>query len=317
MRRLTVALSALVLIGCGSAAVVSNAPAYKTGISDQGPLTFSNPLYHALNFSVARYITPYDVMTDPAEKARLDAWMTAARADHQRILVSFEHSRKSTAAARKLPSVSAYTKAIKAFKAAYGSKVESVSPWNEVNRCPIAGTLEGQPTCHNPKRTAEYYNAAAKVFRGKKIVALDILDGPDKKARATIQFIKTFKRYAKPAPKIWGLHNYSDTNRFQNGARTKAILKATGSGEMWLTETGGLVALGTSFAYDEQRAKRALGCMFTLAKSNKRITRLYIYQFYGAPKGARFDAGLVDQSGAVKRPGYATALHRTAGSCSK
>src|SRR5439155_26333838 len=43
-----------------------------------------------------------------------------------------------------------------------------------------------------------------------------------------------------------------------------------------------IVQFGRSFPYNTHRAARALGCMFTLARQNSRIKRLYIYQFNGA-----------------------------------
>ena len=92
------------------------------------------------------------------------------------------------------------------------------------------------------------------------------------------------------------------------------MLKATGKGELWLTETGGIIALGSSFPYDQARAAKALGCMFSLAKSNSRIKRLYIYQFHGWPVGARFDAGLINPDNTV-RPGYAVVQKRSATGC--
>jgi hypothetical protein len=286
--------------------------AYRVGISDQQASTFSNPLYAPLKLSIARYITPYDVMGDRVQLAKLDPWLRGARLAKQRILVSFEHSRKKGKEA-KLPSVAAYTKELRRFKKAYPF-VKEISPWNEVNRRSFklpGGGVEGQPTWNKPKRAAEYYVAARKVFRGSKIVALDILD--ENNVRPALKYIRTFRRYAKPAPKIWGLHNYSDTNRFST-QRTKAVLKATGSGELWLTETGGIVALGTSFPYDQNRAARALGCMFSLAKSNRRVKRLYIYHFNGEQRGARFDAGLVNPDN-TKRPGYAVVQKRSATGC--
>ena len=44
-------------------------------------------------------------------------------------------------------------------------------------------------------------------------------------------------------PSIWGLHNYSDVNRLQSW-RTRELSKALG-GQVWLTETGGIVQFGT------------------------------------------------------------------------
>src|SRR3954453_6627164 len=186
------------------------------GISDQNPSTFSDPLYAAAKLTVARYVVPFDVTSDPAQKARFDAWLTAARAAHQKVLVSFEHSRLSRKAAGKLPSAKAYKKAITAFKSRYGSKVTDISPWNEVNRKYDAARGEGQPTWNKPATSATYYGVARKVFAGKHIVALDILDQPTVTfpLRSIRSFRSALRKQHLPTPRIWGLHPYSDINRF-------------------------------------------------------------------------------------------------------
>jgi hypothetical protein len=106
-------------------------------------------------------------------------------------------------------------------------------------------------------------------------------------------------------PSLWGLHNYSDTNRFSS-SRTRAIL-AIVPGQVWLTETGGIVQFGGAFPNKKgsglTRAARALSFMFHIAGSNSRIKRLYIFQWSGATEAARFDAGLMDP-GYNPRPGY-------------
>ena len=43
--------------------------------------------------------------------------------------------------------------------------------------------------------------------------------------------------------------------------------------------------------------------MFRLAHMSRRINRVYIYQWTGAPRSARFDAGLTDVHG-HPRPAY-------------
>ncbi len=312
MRRLT---PLLVLLVAALAFPAGASAAATFGISDQQAGTFSNPLFKPLKSKVARYITPYDVMSDADQRDRLDAWIKGATAAKQRILVSFEHSRRPGREGR-LPSVAEYTREIRKFKKKY-PRVKEISSWNEVNRRYDAARREGQPTWKSPKRVAEYYMAARKVFKGSKIVGLDILD--ENNPNRSIKFIQSFKRYAKPAPKYYGVHNYSDTNRFSQ-SRTRRMIKAIGKGaEVWLTETGGIVALGsgtnTSFPYDEQRAARALGCMFDIARDQKQVKRLYVYQFNGAAQGASFDAGLVDFSGTIARPGYEVAQKRRARNC--
>jgi Glycosyl hydrolase catalytic core len=311
MRRTLLPIAALIAV----LAVPAGAGAYTLGVSDQQAGTFTNPLFAPLKFKAARFITPYDVMDSPADKAQLDAWLTAARGAHQKILVSFEHSHRGSRA-KNLPTVAAYTKELKKFKKAYPF-VTQISPWNEVNRKIFAvgdGTYQGQPTWNSPKRVAQYYMAARKVFPGKTIVGIDILD--ENNVNRTIKYLTSFLRYAKPTPKIIGFHNYSDTNRFST-TRTKRVL-ATFHGKVWLTETGGIVKLGTSFPFSLSRAQRALGCMFTLAKTNSRISALFVYQFNPAPdpQTARFDAGLINPDG-TPRPGYDVVKTRKARSCHK
>jgi hypothetical protein len=295
--------------------VASASSSATVGISDQQAATFTNPLYKPLKLKVARYIAPYDVLDEPDQKAAWESWLKAARGAHQKILISFEHSRLSTEY-NKAPSVSAYTKQLKAFKAAYGPSFD-VSPWNEVNVCQAAGRTEGQPAkiCKSktgPKLVAQYYSAARKVFKGRKIVGLDVLDG--KNVGPALSYIKKFKKYAKPLPKYWGLHNYSDTNRGST-SRTSKMIKAIGSpkAEIWLTETGGQLKLrGREFG--ENEAAKALKCMFSMPKKFRQIKRLYIYQFWGAPPSNDFDAGLVGVDGS-KRKGYSVVQHRTSGKC--
>lgn len=312
MRRALPALLALSLLALPSAA--SAGP--RVGVSDQLASTFSSPLYAPLHLTMARYIAPWDVMSRPADRAQLVAWVAAAQLAHQRILVAFEvsHTRGHQ---RKLPSRAAYTKAITKFHKAY-RQIKEIQPWNEVNRQQHSaggGYLVGQPTWRNPKMAAVYYMAARRVFKHDKVTGLDILDQAN--VKPAVKYIKTFLRYAHPRPKYWGFHNYSDTNRFSS-KRTRALLAATRSGEVWLTETGGIVRLGHSFPYSTSRAAKALGCMFTIAKSNRRIKRLYIYQFNGVARGASnaFDAGLLNANGTA-RPGYNVVKHRKARRCHK
>jgi hypothetical protein len=280
-----------------AAPATSHATLY--GFSEQQAAMFSNPLYTKLKKAkVARYIAPYDVASDRRnlrDKELMDAWMAGARARKVRVLVSFYYDRDHPL---RLPSVAKYTKAMKAFKKAYPD-VREISPWNEANRDARREKRFAGPSA---KTAAKYYLAARKVFKGRKIVGLDILDGT--KINQTIRYIRAFQKATRKHPnKIWGLHNYSDTNRFTSH-KTKAILRAV-RGEVWLTETGGLVKFGKNFPRNEARAAKALKYMFKLAGSNKRIKRLYIYQWTGANPHDVFDAGLVSPDGLKTRKGYA------------
>ena len=66
------------------------------------------------------------------------------------------------------------------------------------------------------------------------------------------------------------------------------------------------------------RAAKALGCMFTLAKSNSRITAVFVYQFNPAagPRD-RHVRRRADQPGRLDAPGYAVVKSRKARSCHK
>ncbi len=82
-------------------------------------------------------------------------------------------------------------------------------------------------------------------------------------------------------------------------------------GDVWLTETGGIVTFitpsgGTLFRTSESRANRATKRMFGLAKKyRRRIKRLYIYHWRQPVGDNRFDAGLLRKDGSA-RPAFNT-----------
>jgi hypothetical protein len=312
---------ALLVTALAAVALPASASAATVGVSDQQANTFTNPLFTPLKLKVARYIAPYDVATAGTDRANFEAWLTAARAAHQTILISFEHSRDPSKY-NKAPSVSAYTKALTAFTKKYG-KAFDVTPWNEVNVCQAAGRQEGQPSkiCKSatgPKLVAQYYSAALKVFPGRKVTAIDLLDGSN--VGGAVSYLTKFKRYVKGSPKYWGIHNYSDTNR-GSYSRTSRLIKTIGNkkAQVWLTETGGQLRLrgvwaGGSESAAETKAASALKCMFSMPKKYKQITRLYVYQFNGAPVSNDFDAGLINIDNTTRK-GYGVVQKRQSGTC--
>ncbi|HEY7620041.1 MAG TPA: hypothetical protein VH834_09725, partial [Solirubrobacteraceae bacterium] len=76
-------------------------------------------------------------------------------------------------------------------------------------------------------------------------------------------------------------------------------------GEVWLTETGGIVGLRTrdgqvSLPRDELRARASVAYAFELARAfSNRVERMYLYQWQTDPDG-RFDAGLVRADGSAR-----------------
>lgn len=312
MRRLV--LSSLLLV-LALAAAPDGASAAGFGISDQQASTFTNPLYKPLKLKYARYVAPYDIMSDQLQFDRFAAWYGAAHKAHQRIIVSFEHSR-TPGKERTLPTKGQFTIAMKKFHRTF-PQVKEINTWNEVNRCQTGSRTEGQPKgiCKGAKGAKllnTYYGIDRKVFKRDTVIPLDVLD--EQNPAPAIKYVKAFKKVARPLPKIWGLHNYSDTNRLSQ-TRTKKIIKAIGSkGDIWLLETGGQLKLG-SRNFGEARAAKALQCMFSIVKKNKRIKRAYVYQFNGDVPQSSFDAGLIDVDGVTTRKGYDVVRKRKTGGC--
>jgi hypothetical protein len=258
------------------------------GIADQKAATFSDPLFRKLGVARSRLNTPWNsIFTEPD---RLNQWLSAARADGVEPLVAFEHARGDLCPAKPcgLPSVASYSKAVAAFHQRY-PWVHLLQPWNEANSAT-------QPTGKRPERAAAYYEAVRRICPNCTITAADVLDGSN-----LTRWLTRFKAalHGTPAP-LWGLHNYSDTNRFRTTG-TKRMLSLV-PGEIWFTEAGGIVSFTTAdgrtaLPYDEQRAARAIRFLFRLAALSPRITRTYIYQWKIDFPGNRFDAGLVSANG--------------------
>ncbi|MGD1050580.1 MAG: hypothetical protein ABR947_05870 [Solirubrobacteraceae bacterium] len=319
------ALSAGPAIGAGahSAAVSSRTSSKKkaapkpparisatVGIGDDSPGMFSNGQFKALHTRIARYVTPYDVIVHPNVDAlgRLRQWLNAASRAGIQPLIAFYHSNVTP---KRMPSVGTYTQDVKKFLRAF-PQVRLLQPWDEANRGTVKEPGDSY-TSPSAKQSAQYYLALSSACGRCTIVGLDVLDSTD--VPATISYLNQFKKDVgrKHMPRIWGLHNYSDTNRFHDTG-TKAVLADT-TGQVWLTETGGIAKLSGDFSFNLSRQAKATTYMFALSRLSKRITRLYVYQWTGGnAKHEAFDAGLVDIHG-KPRPAYCVVyeqLRRTA-----
>ena len=209
-----------------------------------------------------------------------------------------------------------------AFKKEYGKSFD-VTPWNEVNVCQAKGR-HGGPARQDlqvrdrPKLVAQYYSAARKVFSGRKVTAIDILDGSN--VGGAVAYLASSRSYVKGTPSTGA----STTTATPTAGRTRAtsrLIKTIGDkkAQVWLTETGGQLRLrgvyaGGTESRAETKAASALKCMFSMPKRYKQITRLYIYQFNGAPESNDFDAGLISIDNA-KRKGYTVVQKRQSATC--
>jgi hypothetical protein len=264
----------------------------RVGVGDSSFRMFEDPNWQSLGLRISRIVVPYDVIRRGGwERQQLEDHLAGARAHGVEPLVAFNHSRHAETG----PTVAQYRADMQRFAAAH-PEVRLITPWNEAN-------WRGQPTATNPRLAADFYNQTLTVFPDARIVAADVLD-----QAGVLDWLRTFRTYAYKHPQLWGIHDYLDANHFVPAAEstTAKILKYL-PGEVWLTETGGIVESST-FAHDEQRAARAITHVFELAALSTRITRVYLYNWYGITKPKMWDSGLVAADG-TPRPGLA-ALRR-------
>jgi hypothetical protein len=275
------------------------ASSYLTGIGDETTEMFGDPNWAQLHTKIARYIVPYDAAVHSFSLDKAKLWIKAAESQHVQILVAFYHSEYSPT---KMPSIGQYRHDVQKFVKLF-PHVKQYQSWNEANRGNIRHVL-ASPSAGS---AAKYYQALLRICKGCTVVGLDVLDANN--ISPTLRYIAEFKRQVRrlhtTMPRYWGLHNYSDINRLQS-FRTRELSRAFG-GQVWLTETGGVVKFGGAFPNRHgsglRRAAKVLGYMFNVAASQSRIKRLYIYDWTGGTTRTRFDAGLTDNHH-VPRPGY-------------
>jgi len=266
------------------------AATYLTGVGDEQSEMFVNPLWQQLHTKIVRYIVPYDAAVRSYSLDQAKLWIHAAEARHQQILVAFYHSEYTPT---KLPSVASYQRDVQKFVKLF-PRVHQYQSWDEANRGQIPRVLASPSAA----AAAKYYQALIRVCKGCTAIGLDVLDqaniGP------TLRYVAEFKheigKLRTIMPRIWGLHNYSDVNRLESW-RTREISRALG-GQIWLTETGGIVQFGGAFPNVRgsglTRAAKVLKYMFAVASSQHQIKRLYIYDWTGGINSTRFDAGLTN-----------------------
>jgi hypothetical protein len=246
---------------------------------------FADARFAALGIDKVRLVASYDTTSVRFERDLVDTWLAGARRAGIEPFITFGHSRVHPT---RLPSVAAFRAAFRAFQRRYPD-VRVYAPWNEINHV-------SQPTSRSPRRAAEYYNVVKAECPSCTVLAGDVLD-----QAGMGRYLAEYRRHLVGTPAIWGLHNYADTNRFRDTGLRELL--AAVPGDVWLTETGGIVSFGRSFPPDEARAAKAVRYAIKLARDHSRVKRLYLYNWTGSPRGARFDAGLVAPDGTT-RPGY-------------
>ena len=246
------------------------ASSYLMGIGDEETEMFGEPLWKQLHTKIARYIAPYDAAVKPFSLTQAQLWIHGCRTAAQQVLVAFYHSEYTPT---KMPSVAPYQQDVQKFVKT-SRNVHQYQPWDETNR----GNIRVCWRARRASASAQYYQALLRVCKGCTVLGLDVLDAEN--ISPTLAYISEFKseigKLRTVMPSIWGLHNYSDINRLQS-FRTREIARALG-GQVWLTETGGIVQFGGAFPNRNgsglTRAAKVLDYMFNVAGSNSRIKRL-------------------------------------------
>jgi hypothetical protein len=175
-------------------------------------------------------------------------------------------------------------------------RVRDWVPWNETNG-PAA--LTGR----RPDRAAAYYDIVTRLCRRCNVVAGDVLDIPN-----MASWIRSFQRHTRTRPRIWGVHNYHDANSL--GSKTTRLLLRLVRGQIWLTETGGVIRMRVRTRrgvrmrnYGIGHAARATRHALDLARISPRIRRIYLYHWLAPARFTTWDSALTDFR-MRPRPGY-------------
>jgi hypothetical protein len=210
-----------------------------------------------------------------------------------RPLIGYEHS-WIAGRHRQLPGAAQLARQFRRLHARY-PWVTEFATWNEANYC-------GQPTCRSPALVAAYYLQMRHICPACNVLGAELLDVP-----GMVAWVRDFRRALGYEPETWGLHNYIGANRLQS-ASTRALLSAT-RGQIWFTETGGVVARHNHSAHDfpESPAHAAAVTRFVfdrLARLSGRIKRVYLYQWdAGTHRREPWDSALIGPRG-TPRPAF-------------
>ncbi|MDQ3739361.1 MAG: hypothetical protein M3389_00325 [Actinomycetota bacterium] len=261
------------------------------GIAEEKPDVFTDPLFLSLGMKIARRSVAWDTFQYDWQIAEIDTWMKAAQAAGIRPLITFNRSRVER---HVIPTRAQWLQGFNEFRRRY-PWVRDYAASNESNHTP--------PTVHNPKLAAQYYTDMRKACRHCKVAAATLNEQPSKKLMET--WVKTFRKaLGRHKPKYWAIHNYYGANNFSLSG-TRRLLRATKSGEIWVTETGGLVVRRSgNFAgklkmkEGAAHATRAWRFIFDkMLTVSPRIKRAYLFHWSATGPTDTWDSGLVGPDG--------------------
>ena len=274
------------------------------GVSDQSPQLFSDPRFSDLGIRYARLMVPWNVaLTKGATLDQVRTWLNDASAAGVEPHIAFNTPAYTRANRLRLPSVAAYKRAISAFRRDF-PQVRVYTPWNEANHF-------FQPTARNPQRAAQFYKVLRSSCPKCKVLGADLLDSPNLRS-----WLRGYFKAIKIKPRLWGLHNYQDSNHRRPAAKSLTVqLLSLVPGQIWATETGGVVRFQTdkgrvAYKYSPSRAGKSMQYMFSLLHNpltKGRYRRVYVYNWFGSTTATRapnrWDSGLIGLDGRA-RPAF-------------
>ena len=277
-------LVALLTVLAAAGAVAPAAQARPlVGFADQKPSMFDDPRFVDLGIRQARLNIPWDVLQEPTTLVNTDLWMRAAKRRGVKPLITIDRSRRPGLQSKN-PSAATMATQVRKWRQRWRGQVTQISSWNEGN------------INKRPELVAQWYRAILKACPGCTVLGADLVDRSNAGSWA-----KRFVKAAKRTPKAWGLHNYIDANNFKT-TNTKKFLKAV-KGEVWLTETGGVVSRKRPGArFKSKGPKHAAAATSYLLKTiikldTKRIKRVYLYSWSTAPNDKTWDSGVIGPKG--------------------
>jgi hypothetical protein len=278
---LTIALLALLAPAAGAA----KRPLI--GIGEQNAGFFQDKRWKALDRPHVRLVVAWDALKSGWQTAEVDAWMAAAARAKAKPLITFSHSRLGRRREKYLPTRDEFASAFRAFRRRY-PRQRLFQVWNEANH----GT---QPTFRRPDRAARYYDALKRNCPRCTVAAPSVLD-----MNNMLSWIKRFRRVARRKVTIWSIHNHIDANRFRT-VGTRKLLRHT-KGQVWFTETGGIVNRYIDGRrrkqYNRRNAANATKQVFRLARLSRRVKRVYFYHWVAPPeRRPRWDSAFVTAKG--------------------
>jgi hypothetical protein len=270
----------------------------RIGIGDQQAAMFDHAEFKKLKIKRVRYFIRWDAVDHDDVMRAADAYVDAARRNKVKVLMHISSDNLERKKA-KLPKLSTYKSKVRRLVNHFRKK--GVKEWGARNEANHDSQATWRPKT-GPKRAAQEFLYLRQICKGCTIVALDVLDqaGVERYIQRFYRALGSRARYAR----IVGIHNYSDINRKRTRG-TRSIIKTAKRynrrASFWLTETGGVVNFGKAWPYNTSRAANRLKFLFSTTKKLRRdIDRVYVYNWTGAERGARFDAGVVGPHGEAR-----------------